>query len=437
MKAKDYIIATIALIASFALVFLILNLAFNKTAENENAETTAESSETEETTQSLPPETTPAKNPLASPEQFYTFVSSQKSNDDANAVIVDNVDEKHIANKRKGIALYTTEEHFELSGLPFNNVNENPFFRLDQTKADTYSAEVQKAASVSAGGRIRFRTNSSTLDINVSLNGYNSAISSLTSNAMGGIDVYTGNGTAKKWLKTADVSNGTAGYTLTVTLPSGMTDVTINLPYYAGVKNVMITFAAGSKIASPTPYEYEKPVLFYGSAATAGMAACRPGTAYAELVTRSLGANLINYGFAEAAKGEQAVAKTIASLEMSAFVLDYDLDASSASELESTHYEFYKTIRDANPELPIIIMSKCNVKINDTDDDALRRKVIKDTYDKAVANGDKNVYFIDGQYVFPENMRDLCWADGANPNDLGHYYIAQALYPVLKAALEG
>ena len=48
-----------------------------------------------------------------------------------------------------------------------------------------------------------------------------------------------------------------------------------------------------------------------------------------------------------------------------------------------------------------------------------------------------NVYFIDGGRFFPAPMKDLFCVDNLHPNDLGHYYMAKAIYPVLARALKG
>ena len=55
---------------------------------------------------------------------------------------------------------------------------------------------------------------------------------------------------------------------------------------------------------------------------------------------------------------------------------------------------------------------------------------------KAVAAGDKNVYFIDGADYFA-GLEDWATAtvDGCHPNDLGFYLMYQRVLPVLKQAL--
>ena len=70
------------------------------------------------------------------------------------------------------------------------------------------------------------------------------------------------------------------------------------------------------------------------------------------------------------------------------------------------------------------------------EDTAARLQVIRDTYDRAVAAGDKNIYLVKGEDFFPDDYPDLYMVDTVHPNDLGMYYMAKTIYPVLKAALD-
>jgi hypothetical protein len=109
---------------------------------------------------------------------------------------------------------------------------------------------------------------------------------------------------------------------------------------------------------------------------------------------------------------------------MSLFVYDYDHNAPDVEHLEATHERMFKTIREKNPDLPIIMMSRPKLHL---DTHELKRlEIIKKTYDNAIANGDKNAYFIDG--------RDLCkvcgnegTVDGCHPTDLGFFSMAKEL----------
>ena len=212
-----------------------------------------------------------------------------------------------------------------------------------------------------------------------------------------------------------------------------MTDWTIFLPLYGSASKIEVGLAPGAKIEAPTPQAITKPVLFYGSSITQGGCASRPGNAYTTMLCRAMDAPQINLGFSGSGKGEIAVARAIAGLELAAFVMDYDHNAPTPEYLKQTHEPFFKAIREKQPDLPIIIMSKCN--FYGSRDDIARRDIIRQTYENAAKAGDKHVWFIDGEILFGKEDRDACTVDGCHPNDLGFYRMYKTALPVLKEAV--
>jgi lysophospholipase L1-like esterase len=57
-----------------------------------------------------------------------------------------------------------------------------------------------------------------------------------------------------------------------------------------------------------------------------------------------------------------------------------------------------------------------------------REKVIHSTYDNAIADGDENVYYINGSDLLPPEQRAQYLVDGKHPNDLGMKLIATLVY---------
>ena len=65
-----------------------------------------------------------------------------------------------------------------------------------------------------------------------------------------------------------------------------------------------------------------------------------------------------------------------------------------------------------------------------------RAKIIKQTYDNAVKNGDKLVWFIDG-HNFTKDIDQAYWTmDNTHPNDFGFYLMYKHTLPILKEALK-
>jgi lysophospholipase L1-like esterase len=131
------------------------------------------------------------------------------------------------------------------------------------------------------------------------------------------------------------------------------------------------------------------------------------------------------------------MAEYIGNMDMSAFVMDYDHNAIDPQELKKTHYAFYQKVRELNPNVPIIFITKSDVAISDSDTNYVRREIIKQTYNKAIEAGDKNVYFISGEMIYGDTYRDFFMVDGCHRNDAGMLKIAETIYPVLKEILTG
>ena len=152
------------------------------------------------------------------------------------------------------------------------------------------------------------------------------------------------------------------------------------------------------------------------------------------MLSDGLDLDYYNFGFSGSAKGELAMADYINTLDICALVYDYDHNAPSAEHLEATHEAFFKRIREKHPTLPVLMMTKPDF---DYDPDADRRRtVIRRTYENALASGDENVYFLDGELFFGETERELCSVDRCHPNDLGFYRMAAVVEPVLRRMIE-
>jgi hypothetical protein len=124
----------------------------------------------------------------------------------------------------------------------------------------------------------------------------------------------------------------------------------------------------------------------------------------------------------------------MASLKMLAFVSDYDHNAPDAKYLAETHCRLYKIIRASNPQIPYIMLSRPDYDVN-VAESIERRDVIIDTYRYAREQGDKNVYYIDGEGIFRGPDEDLCTVDGSHPTDVGFLKMADAVERILVRAL--
>ena len=324
---------------------------------------------------------------------------------------------------------------FVLGGLNKPEDNGNEYYRLDAGKKDIYSGANKGLAHHTAGGCIRFSTDASVISIRVHNRFSSTGMPHFCNRGVWGIDCYVGTGTAReyvgKMMQTfATDPNYNEG---TIDLPAGIKEVMINLPLYGGIEKMEIGFPKGAHIGAPTKRSV-LPIAFYGSSITQGGCVSRPANSYANIVCRALDADCVNYGFSGSAMGELCVAEHIASRELSCFVMDYDYNSPSCEHLESTHEPFFKCIREKQPNLPVVFVTH-PFYAKATEGDLKRIAIVKKTYENALSNGDKNVYFVDSSDFFTEEMRDLFAVDNLHPNDLGQFSMAETIYPVVKHAV--
>lgn len=218
-----------------------------------------------------------------------------------------------------------------------------------------------------------------------------------------------------------------------VQLPGGMRSYVLYLPLYNGLKTLMVGLPPDAQLEKGRAPCIEKPIVFYGSSVTQGACASKAGSCYTTLLARRLDAAQINLGFSGNAKGEPELAQYISKLDMSLFVYDYDYNAPTAEHLQETHEPFFRIIREAQPELPVVMISRFSGKMGPDAD--VRREIIRNTYLHAVETGDRNVWFVDGQPLFGETDRDMCTVDIGHPTDLGFLRVADALEPILREIL--
>jgi len=165
---------------------------------------------------------------------------------------------------------------------------------------------------------------------------------------------------------------------------------------------------------------------------TQGACASRPGNTYEGMISRALGTDYINLGFTGSAKAEEEMARYISALDMSAFVYDYDHNAPTLGHLEATHGKMFRTIRERNPDLPILILTRPVYR--PSEEEKQRLAVVRKTYEEAVAAGDRNTCFIEGSALMRYARNDGT-ADGCHPNDLGFYSMAKCMIRQLKTLL--
>ena len=305
-------------------------------------------------------------------------------------------------------------------------------YRLPIDVAERTSKGVLGLCANTAGGRVRFRTDS----VRIAIIAKYASVAVMPHFAMTGsigLDLYADDIFVGAFIPPISMPNKAYESILTIREEQCERDITIDLPIYSDLIELYIGIDEGATLKAPTPYKHEKPIVYYGSSVTQGGCASRPGTTYQAYLTRWLDCDHINLGFSGSAMAEESIVEYMASIEnMGIFVSDYDHNSPSAAYLDATHMPLYRKIREKNPDLPIVIFERTT---RDYDhEDVLRREVTKRTFDIAISEGDKNIYYVKPLDVIPF-MAEEGTVDRIHPTDLDFYFMAKALEPTLREIL--
>ena len=338
------------------------------------------------------------------------------------------------------------EEPFETYGI-FYSEQDGLYRRLPKDVADATNEGVSGLSKHTAGGRVRFETNSPYVVIKAKEE-YAKPVSHITICAKCGFALYVDNNFADSFMPNFDQFFKAAqnqddisvdGMHKVLEEKPGTYSATLFFPLYSTVKEVFIGLKKGSVLKKAKPYKHTTPVVFYGSSITQGACASKPGDDYINRLSRLLDTDILNLGFAGSARAEKPMVEYLTTLNPSVFVLDYDHNAPDADFLKETHYPLYEAVRKAHPDTPIILMTMPTIagyeNIPRCRD---RRVVIMDNYSKAVESGDKNVYLVDCFGCFGELKNgEAGTIDRCHPDSLGFLRMTERIYPLLDKLLNG
>lgn len=309
------------------------------------------------------------------------------------------------------------------------------FVRMPRHIARRVSERVAVRNEHTAGGRIRFVTDSSRIAV-IAAVAPGGGMPHFAYTGVSGFDLYaSGEGTMRYWGTIVPPPDHTGSIHGVVDLMAKeRRTVQINMPLYNSVKKVYIGLERGSTLLAAEPLSVP-PVVYYGSSITQGGCASRPGNSYQAIIHQNLKADYLNLGFSGSALAEEVMMEYIAALSMSAFVYDYDHNAPDVEFLEKTHYGGYRAVRTAQPDVPILILSRPKCRL--TPEEEERRRIIRASYDRAIAEGDRRVYYIDGTELLEPGMEDHALVDNCHPADIGFFSMAKRIGPMICRMIEG
>jgi lysophospholipase L1-like esterase len=322
-----------------------------------------------------------------------------------------------------------------VEGLYWFGKENHALTRLPTSSFPQLRKDVAFLATNTTGGCIRFKTRTGTIGIEIVMQP-SSPYEKYSRAGQCGLDVYADEQYIHTFVPPRDE------YFISVAETDGARahDYAIYLPTYASLE--VKSLCVDDDIEPAPKHAIEKPIVFYGSSITQGAYASRPGLAYPSVLGRMLDAEIINMGFSGNGKCEPEMASLVSQIDASCLVMDAGGNLTAPEEegqIQILYPAFLNYIRDRHPYMPILINNMQHIGAASWNNKFRRlcdkvRGTIKETYNKMVRSGDRNVHYTDGMDMIGPRDMD-CTADGTHANDLGFSRYVSIMAPVMRKIL--
>jgi hypothetical protein len=253
--------------------------------------------------------------------------------------------------------------------------------------------------------------------------------------AQSGLDLYARDPDGKwKWAGASrEIDFPKSQCTLLSDAAPEMREYMLYLPLTNPVANLQIGVCENSSITA-APERGAKPIAVYGTSIVNGIGASRPGMVYSSILSRWLNREIINLGFSGNAHMEMELADLLAELDPCLYILDAAPNM-NAELIDSKAENFIKRIHEAKADIPIILMedrdygSSWIVK-QQMYENKSRKQALRQVFDKLKAAGIQNIYYVYGTHLLGDDTEAT--VDSSHPTDLGHFRIAENLFPVIE-----
>ena len=253
-----------------------------------------------------------------------------------------------------------------------------------------------------------------------------------------GVDLYALNGDTWRW------ASAPPHFTIKDKNPDcriieGLSKLERSYRLYLPLRNPVLKVEVG--VEEDASFETVAPrrggeLVYYGTSIVHGAFAVRSGLGHPQILGRRLGLPLINLGFSGNARMEHDVAKLIAELDASVFVIDAlpNMDEGQVRERAET---FIRTICEAHPKTPVVLVEDHPNMISWLKPEEMERhrgkwRQFSKVYRKLLKAGFKNISYVKGAKLFgTDNEASM---DGVHPNDVGYMRMADILEKAIRKA---
>ena len=324
-----------------------------------------------------------------------------------------------------GKAVQRTEMRYNRLPDSLKNISRSPLWNLSKN---------------SAGMAIRFRSNSTRIAVKWE-NIFNNHMNHMTDVGTKGLDLYCWESNEQWRFVNSARPTGKMNQAIIISnMQPKEKEYMLYLPLYDGLVSLSIGVDSSATINQPL-IDYpvrKKPVVFYGTSILQGGCASRPGMAHTNIISRRLNRECINLGFSGNALLDLEVAKVIAEVDASVFVLDFVPNA-SVEQMKERMETFYRIIRSKHPDTPVIFIED-PIFTHTLYDERIAKEVqrkndtLKEIFNRLKKENEKNINLISSKNMLGEDGEATI--DGIHFTDLGMMRYADLVCPIIKKAIK-
>ena len=334
--------------------------------------------------------------------------------------------------------VYTDLSAFPLYGKVSEETNER-YERLPSRLEDVSRGPVWYLGRNSAGLYIRFRSNSTSIYARWEST-FNNSMTHMTDTGTKGLDLYALVDGEWRHVCSAQPQGKKSEREIISNMDPVEREYMLYLSLYDGVMSLEIGVDEGAFIGHPAVDRpsREKPVVMYGTSILQGGCANRPGMAHTNIIGRRLDREVINLGFSGNALLDIEIAELMASVaDPGLYLLDYVPNA-SAEAIDKVGEDFFRIIRNAHPDVPVIFIEDVIFPTTQFDNRLLEEVTTKNAaqkrlYDRLKKSGEKKIYYISAKGMIGDDGEAT--VDGIHFTDLGAMRYVDHVLPVMKKAL--
>lgn len=335
--------------------------------------------------------------------------------------------------------VYTDASIFPVYGKVSDNTNTR-YERLPSELQGVSRDPVWYLGQNSAGLFIRFRSNSTAIYARWEST-FNNTMTHMTDTGTKGLDLYTLLDGQWRHVCSAQPQGKKSERKIIGNMDPVEREYMLYLSLYDGVASLEIGVDEGATLDQPTVERpsREKPIVMYGTSILQGGCANRPGMAHTNIISRRLDREVINLGFSGNALLDMEIAELMASVEdPGLFVLDYAPNA-YADMIDENGEKFFRVIRDAHPDVPVIFIEDVIFPHTVFDNEILKEVTLKNEAQKRLflklkKAGEKKIYYIAAEGMIGDDGEAT--VDAIHFTDLGAMRYVDHVLPTIKKALK-